>query len=216
MVGVVAHRRVGAVTYDPREPVERTLLRMHHNNEHRRAIERIREAFTYGSEPYLRRAWTERGGLSVVRARRWWLPWKDADEWCDADLLRTPFGWRRRKVESRDANEFMPLWLYWLVALWDVRWDIFRLLHRLGLWHTQEGERWTSGRLTAPHWLRALVWCFLHDRDVYDPYHFSRCFFARSYTWRTKNLMELKKRRFELPAWPESTAGAALIIKSEM
>lgn len=196
------------MSYDPHEPVEATLMRSYHRFMRLRAVSRITWAFGAFQHPVGARE--ERFGrltrteYGVSMAHRLGRP-----------IERAPWGWRWRRLPDYDAVELMPLWLYWLVEAWDRRYGVFRLLRRMGLWQKREGALWTSGRLTAPRWLRAFVWCFLRDRDEYsDP---RRCripgcrqervtdhplahryWFCRSHmrlytgTWSVKNVFEVK------------------------
>jgi hypothetical protein len=81
-------------------------------------------------------------------------------------LPPAPFGWRWLKEEHRSAAICFPLWLYWPALFWRERYGrFFEPLMRMGLWDVNDGDRYVDGRLTAPRWLRAFVWCFLNDRD---------------------------------------------------
>jgi hypothetical protein len=138
--------------------------------------------------------------------------------WLDIGKPPAPWGWRRRKVENRDAFQLMPLWLYWLAEAWDRRYEwTFRPLRALGFWRIREGSYWWDGKLTAPRWLRGLVWCFLNDRDRYDAIilRFNR--FEQPAKWAVKNIFEVKKVRRELGVPPGWSADAAIdfLLKSE-
>jgi hypothetical protein len=81
--------------------------------------------------------------------------------------LRAPFGWRWMRKEDRHAAVLLPLWLYWPVTLWRARYQLlFEPLIRFGLWRVrEEGDRYVDGHATAPHWLKSIIWCFVHDAD---------------------------------------------------
>lgn len=87
-------------------------------------------------------------------------------------------------------------------------------MRRLRIWWLINAPAWLFNLYYAAYdRLHAVVWCFLHDRDRYNPFSFDRCLTWYG-PWSVKNLFEIKSANYRIVNRPEFTAGAALLIKS--
>lgn len=87
----------------------------------------------------------------------------------ERDHLDVPFGWLRVRHPWNGRRFIMPLWVYLAVRMWWRRWYPFEVMERLGLWHVEDGDLYSSGRPSVPRPVARALWCFAHDADHCPP-----------------------------------------------